>query len=83
MALSENYLELRSSDQVLALQAELEGTENRINVARLRFNEAAFAFNAAIRRMPASIVASAGNFRRKAYFKADAGAGEAIAVELD
>ncbi len=83
LALSENYPQLRSSDQVLALQAELEGTENRINVARMRFNEAASDFNAAIRRMPASLVASLGDFRRKAYFTSDAGANRPVEVSLD
>ncbi len=83
LALSENYPQLRSSDQVLALQAELEGTENRINIARIRFNEAASDFNAAIRRMPASVIASAGGFRRKAYFASDPGADKPVAVSLD
>ena len=83
LALSENYPELRSSDQVLALQAELEGTENRINVARMRFNEAASDFNAAIRRMPASLIASLGDFRRKAYFTSDAGANRPVEATLD
>lgn len=83
LALSENYPQLRSSDQVLALQAELEGTENRINVARMRFNEAASEFNAAIRRMPASLIASAGDFRRKAYFTADPGSDRPVNASLD
>lgn len=83
LALSENYPQLRSSDQVLALQAELEGTENRINVARMRFNEAASQFNAAIRRMPASLIASAGDFRRKAYFTAESGSDRPVNASLD
>ncbi len=73
LAVGEDYPELRSADQFLELQAQLEGTENRINVARMRFNSAAGEFNAAIRRMPANLVAAAGGFRRKAYFQADAG----------
>ena len=72
LAVAENYPELRSSDQFLELQAQLEGTENRINVARMRFNESVAAYNSAIRRLPASLVASAGGFQRKAYFQADA-----------
>jgi LemA protein len=83
LALSESYPALRASDQVLTLQAELEGTENRISVARMRFNEAASTFNAAIRRMPASLIASLGNFRRKAYFAADPGADRAPSVSVD
>ena len=83
LALSENYPQLQSSDQVLALQAELEGTENRINVARMRFNEAASEFNSAIRRMPTSVIASAGDFRRKAYFRSDVGSDQPVDVSLD
>jgi LemA protein len=71
LAVAEDYPELRSSDQFLELQAQLEGTENRINVARMRFNEAVAAYNASIRRLPASLVANAGGFQRKAYFRAD------------
>jgi LemA protein len=83
LALSENYPVLRSADQMLALQAELEGSENRINVARMRFNEAAAEFNASMRRMPASLVASTGGFKRKAYFQADTGANKAVQVEFE
>lgn len=72
-AVAEAYPELKSGDQFLELQAQLEGTENRINVARLRFNDASQAFNTAMRQLPGSLVASLGNFQRKAYFKADAG----------
>jgi LemA protein len=83
LALSENYPTLRSADQMLALQAELEGSENRINVARMRFNEAASEFNASIRRMPATLVAAMGGFKRKAYFQADTGARKAVKVEFE
>lgn len=83
LALSENYPVLRSADQMLTLQAELEGSENRINVARMRFNEAAAEFNASIRRMPTSLVASLGDFKRKAYFQADEGAGKTVKVQFD
>lgn len=74
IAVAEDYPDLRSSDQFLRLQAQLEGTENRINLARVRFNEAVRVYNGALRRMPHSLVASAGGFRRKAYFEADEGA---------
>lgn len=83
LALSENYPVLRSADQMLTLQAELEGSENRINVARMRFNEAASDFNAAIRRMPASLISSISGFQRKAYFKADDGAEKAVKVKFE
>ena len=83
LAVVEGYPDLRSSDQFLTLQAQLEGTENRINVARMRFNEAAQEFNAAIRKMPNSLVASANGMQRKAYFTADEGASHANSLNLD
>jgi LemA protein len=83
MALAENYPVLRSADQMLTLQAELEGSENRINVARIRFNEAASEFNAGIRQMPASLIASMGGFKRKAYFQADDGTDKAVQIKFD
>jgi LemA protein len=83
LAISENYPVLRSADQMLTLQAELEGSENRINVARMRFNEAAAEFNASMRRMPASLVASTGGFTRKAYFQADTGTNKAVKLEFE
>lgn len=83
LALAEDYPELRASDQFLELQAQLEGTENRINVARLQFNEAVENFNAAIRRLPGTLVAGLGDFRRKAYFQADASAAEVPELEFD
>jgi len=83
LAVAESYPELRSSDQFLELQAQLEGTENRINVARMRFNEAVSTYNAAIRRLPASLVAGAGGFERKAYFQADPEAREEPELAFD
>jgi LemA protein len=82
MALAEDYPELRASDQFLELQAQLEGTENRINVARLRFNESVNSYNAAIRRLPGTLVAGMGSFKRKAYFQADENSDQPPAVNL-
>ena len=65
----EAYPELSSSDQFLELQAQIEGTENRINVARLRFNEAVGDYNGTIRMLPWSLPATLGKFQRKAYFR--------------
>ena len=73
LAVAESYPQLRASDQFLELQAQFEGTENRILAARNRFNEAVEIYNAAIRKLPGSLVASLGNFQRKAYFRADSG----------
>jgi LemA protein len=82
LATAEAYPNLRSADQFLALQAELEGTENRINVARSRFNDSVREFNAAIRRIPGSLVAGLGQFERKAYFTAAPGDEQAVEVRL-
>ncbi len=83
MATAEAYPTLRASEPMQQLQAQLEGTENRINVARIRFNEAVGTFNASIRRMPTSMVASMGHFNRKAYFKSDEGADTVKKLNFD
>ncbi|MFT5180188.1 MAG: LemA protein [Alphaproteobacteria bacterium] len=70
-AVVEAYPDLHSGDQFVELQAQLEGAENRINVARQRFNGAAGDFNATLRKLPWSLVASAGSFQRKAYFRSE------------
>lgn len=82
VAVVEDYPELRSADHFLNLQAQLEGTENRINVARMRFNEAVQTYNSAIRRVPGNLMAGMGNFSRKAYFEADEGAGDAPSLDF-
>jgi len=79
----ENYPNLKASDQFLELQAELEGTENRISTARMVFNEKVEVYNASIRRLPGSLIASLGGFARKAYFKSDEGADKVIKVDLN
>lgn len=73
IAVSEDYPDLRSADQFLSLQSQLEGTENRINIARMNFNDAVKDFNSAIRRLPGSLIAGMGNFKRKAYFQTESG----------
>lgn len=82
LGLVENYPQLRSSDNFLSLQDQLEGTENRVNVARMVFNESVRVYNSAIRKMPASLMAGIGSFSRKAYFQAEEGAENAVDVEL-
>lgn len=83
MLVAENYPNLKAGDNFLALQAQLEGTENRINVARMEFNEAVRSYNAAIRRLPGSLVAGIGNFQRKAYFESTEGAAKPVSVKFD
>ena len=71
LLLTENYPQLRSSDQFMRLQDELAGTENRISVARRRYNEAIQDYNTFIRQFPNSIWAGmAGYHTNDAYFKA-------------
>lgn len=83
LAVAESYPELRSSDQFLELQAQLEGTENRINVTRMRFNQSVASYNAAIRKLPGSLVARVGGFHRKAYFQAGETAQDAPELAFD
>lgn len=83
LAIAEDYPSLRSADQFLELQAQLEGTENRINVSRMRFNEAVRDFNGALRKLPGSLVANVAGLRRKAYFKSDEGSRNAKPLGLD
>ncbi len=82
MVVVERYPDLKANQNFLELQAQLEGTENRITVERKRFNEAAREYNIAIRRFPASIIASFSGFKEKAYFEADTGANKAPEVKF-
>jgi LemA protein len=82
LAVAENYPNLKSSENFLTLQSQLEGTENRIAVERRRFNEAVQLYNTKVRRFPISIVAGFGGFATRAYFAAEAPAGEAPKVKF-
>ena len=82
IAVSENYPELKATQNFRDLQAQLEGTENRITVERGRFNESAQAYNTARLQFPANIVANIAGFREKAYFKAAAGSEQAPKVQF-
>ena len=74
IALAEDYPELKANQNFLELQAQLEGTENRISVERGRFNESVQIFNTSVRQFPANIIAGFFGFEQKVYFKADVGA---------
>lgn len=75
MVVVERYPDLKANQNFLDLQNQLEGTENRINVARQRYNEAVGAFNYAIRKFPNSLTNRLLlNLERKEYFKAEEGA---------
>ena len=79
----ERYPELKANQNFLELQSQLEGTENRIAVERQRYNAAAQAYNTAIRRFPASMVASMSGFKPKAYFKGAPGSNQAPNVQFN
>lgn len=82
LAISENYPDLKANQNFLELQAQLEGTENRINEARRKFNNVAKEYNTAIRRFPKSILAGMFGFDKRAYFEAAEGAQNAPVVEF-
>ena len=69
----ERYPELKSNQNFLALQSQLEGTENRITVERMRFNEAVRDYNTKIKMMPGALVAGMMGFKEKAFFEAAPG----------
>jgi LemA protein len=78
----ERYPELRSNQNFLTLQSQLEGTENRIAVERRRYNEAVREYNTAARRFPGSLVATLRGFREKPYFEAAPGSQAAPAIKF-
>lgn len=82
LAITENYPDLKANQNFLELQAQLEGTENRINVARKNFNDAAQAYNTAIRRFPKSLFAGMFGFDKRAYFEAAEGSEKAPEVKF-
>ena len=82
IAVSENYPDLKANQNFLELQAQLEGTENRITVARKEFNDTTNAYNVQVRKFPANIVAMIFGFDQKPYFEADASAAQAPKVEF-
>jgi LemA protein len=83
LVVSERYPDLRASANFITLQAQLEGTENRISVERMRFNEAVQGYDTAIRSFPAVLYAGAMGFKEKPYFTASAGAEKAPTVQFD
>lgn len=78
----ENYPQLKANENFLQLQAQLEGTENRISVERRRYNESVRNFNTTIKRFPTNIMAGIFGFREKAYFTAATGTEEAPKVKF-
>ncbi|MFN0255644.1 LemA family protein [Pedobacter ureilyticus] len=82
MVLTENYPQLKATDQFRELSAQLEGTENRITVARTDYNASVQAYNTKVRSFPNNLTAGMFGFSQKAAFKADAGAQNAPKVEF-
>jgi LemA protein len=82
LAVSEAYPDLKANANFQALQVQLEGTENRIAVARNDFNDAVNGYNSAVRTFPGNIVAGIGGFQPKGYFAAEAGSDHAPKVQF-
>ena len=78
----ERYPDLKANQNFQALQAQLEGTENRISVERRKFNEIARAYNTIIRRFPKNIVAGLFGFEKRPYFEAQEGSEKAPEVKF-
>lgn len=82
MAISESYPNLKANQNFVALQTQLEGTENRISTERLRFNETVREYNTFIKVFPKNIIASMFGFTPKAYFQSSEGAQAPVKVEF-
>lgn len=82
LMVTEQYPELKADKNFLALQDQLEGTENRITVARKRYNDTAKEYNITIRRFPTNIIANMSGFEKKVYFAASSEAQSAPKIEF-
>ena len=82
LMLTENYPDLKANENFRDLQAQLEGTENRITVERQKFNEVAKEYNTNIRKFPNNMLAGMFGFEKKGYFEAQAGAEKAPEVKF-
>ena len=82
LLVSENYPQLRATEAFRDLQTQLEGTENRINVARTRYNEAVRTYNTKVRSFPAAIFAGMFGHSARPAFEADPGAEQAPTVDF-
>lgn len=82
LSVVENYPELKANQNFQELQAQLEGTENRITVERQRFNQVTQEYNSKVRSFPTNLTASLFGFEKKGYFQAEAGAEKAPKVQF-
>jgi LemA protein len=83
LVVTENYPQLRATEAFRDLQVQLEGTENRINVARKDYNDISADYNASVQRFPSNIVAGLFNFEPFPYFEAATGSERAPEVNFD
>lgn len=83
MVIIENYPQLNSDKTVQALMDELAGTENRINIARERYNDSVKEWNTRVKSFPGSIIASIFDFESKDFFKSETDANKSVKVNLD
>lgn len=83
LAVAENYPQLKATENFKDLQSQLEGTENRIAVARNDFNDAARSYNTKIKSFPANLLAGMFGFKERPYFEADADAKKAPSVDFN
>ncbi len=82
LVIMENYPQLKSSENVLALQSQIEGTENRVSVERSRFNDSIRSYNLLVSRFPSALVARLFGYSPKVYFQSVEQASEAPKVEF-
>ena len=82
MRITENYPELKANQNFQELQAQLEGTENRISVERRNFNQATQDYNTFIRKFPQNLIANMFGFEKKPYFEAESGNEKAPEVKF-
>ena len=82
LAITEAYPDLKANENFKELQAQLEGTENRISVERKNFNEVARSYNTAVRTFPKTIIAGMCGFDKRPYFEAEEGANKAPEVQF-
>jgi LemA protein len=82
LVVAEQYPNLKANQNFLELQAQLEGTENRINVARMKFNDKVQSYNGYIKRFPQNLLAGVYGFTEKPYFEADKAAAQAPQVKF-
>jgi len=83
LMITENYPDLKANQNFLALQDQIEGTENRISTERHRYNEVVQQYNTFIKQFPRMMIANMGGFREKSYFTADEGASSPPTVSFE